>query len=358
MSKAIKRIPAAGWLGVLLLAFSVGCVIWVMHVHAASDASPAGQSSGERKVAGGLGYVDVEPGVAKLYTLQPGRVVKVLARDNDVVEEGAVLIQLDDTKAKEDLVQARAALKAAENDREKARFLAKKRDAQIAEAEATLAGKKAELEAAEQQRDKAKRIFAKGEGLGVSKEDVAVAEAAVRGRQAAVEAAEKGLAALKESNTVPFEEDSAEKQVEAKKALVAQAEWALDQCAIRAPKKGTVLRVSAAEGDVLGPNPREAAVMFCPAGPRIIRVEVEQEFAGRLFLNQTAEIRDDSSNSPLWRGKVTRLSDWFSHRRSMIQEPMQFNDVRTLECIVTLDANEKTPLRVGQRVRVTFEAGN
>jgi hypothetical protein len=40
----------------------------------------------------------------------------------------------------------------------------------------------------------------------------------------------------------------------------------------------------------------------------------------------------------------------------MVQEPLQFNDVRTVECIITLDPSDKTPLRVGQRVRVTFKA--
>ena len=95
--------------------------------------------------------------------------------------------------------------------------------------------------------------------------------------------------------------------------------------------------------------------MFCPDGPRILRAEVEQEFASRLSLNQTVVVRDDSTNSPLCTGKLTRISDWYSHRRSMVQEPLQFNDVRTLECIITLDPSDKTPLRIGQRVRVTFE---
>ena len=38
-------------------------------------------------------------------------------------------------------------------------------------------------------------------------------------------------------------------------------------------------------------------------------------------------------------------------------EPLQFNDVRTLECIVTLDPDQP-PLRIGQRVRVTLEGGS
>jgi hypothetical protein len=39
----------------------------------------------------------------------------------------------------------------------------------------------------------------------------------------------------------------------------------------------------------------------------------------------------------------------------MLLEPLQLNDVRTLECIVTLDPDQDlSQLRVGQRVRVTL----
>jgi len=63
----------------------------------------------------------------------------------------------------------------------------------------------------------------------------------------------------------------------------------------------------------------------------------------------------ESNAGPGWRGKVLRVSDWCTHRRSMLQEPLQFNDVRTLECIVQLDPGQPTP-RVGQRLRVTLGA--
>jgi hypothetical protein len=45
------------------------------------------------------------------------------------------------------------------------------------------------------------------------------------------------------------------------------------------------------------------------------------------------------------------MSDWYTPRRSIIQEPLQFNDVRTLECIIQLDPDQQMP-RIGQRVRV------
>jgi hypothetical protein len=66
-------------------------------------------------------------------------------------------------------------------------------------------------------------------------------------------------------------------------------------------------------------------------------------------------VQDDSTGAGDWHGKVQRVSDWYSQRRSILLEPLQFNDVRTLECIVILDPNQATTLRIGQRVRVVLE---
>ena len=45
-----------------------------------------------------------------------------------------------------------------------------------------------------------------------------------------------------------------------------------------------------------------------------------------------------------------------TQRRSILQEPFQYNDVRTLECIITLDPSNQ-PVRIGQRMRVTIKQG-
>ena len=82
------------------------------------------------------------------------------------------------------------------------------------------------------------------------------------------------------------------------------------------------------------------ALLFCPDAPRIVRAEVEQEFAGRVGVGQKALIQDDATGGGSWRGQVKSISGWYSHRRSMLLEPLQFNDVRTLECILELDAGQ------------------
>ena len=111
------------------------------------------------------------------------------------------------------------------------------------------------------------------------------------------------------------------------------------------------MRLQVGVGEWLGSVPKQSAVQFLPAGPRIVRAEVEQEFANRVSVGQAAEVHDDSKAGPTWRGKVARMSDWYTHRRSIVQEPLQFNDVRTLECIIQLDAHAQMP-KIGQRVRV------
>lgn len=66
---------------------------------------------------------------------------------------------------------------------------------------------------------------------------------------------------------------------------------------------------------------------------------------------QPALLEDDVSDGRVWRGKVRHVSGWFTQRRSIIQEPKQFNDVRTLECVIALEPGQPS-LRIGQRLRV------
>jgi hypothetical protein len=51
---------------------------------------------------------------------------------------------------------------------------------------------------------------------------------------------------------------------------------------------------------------------------------------------------------------VARVSEWFARRRSVLLEPGQVNDVRTLECIVAFDDPDPPILRIGQRMRITI----
>ena len=64
--------------------------------------------------------------------------------------------------------------------------------------------------------------------------------------------------------------------------------------------------------------------------------------------------QDDVNAGATWHGKVVRIADGYSQRRPVLNQAAQFNDVRTLEVIIRLEKS-KSPLRIGQRVRVTLD---
>src|SRR5262249_21341461 len=127
------------------------------------------------------------------------------------------------------------------------------------------------------------------------------------------------------------------------------------ECQILAPCKGKVIRRLVHEGEMLGASPSRPALEFCPEGDLLVRAEVEQEFVDKLTPKMTVTITDDVTNKGAWKGQVTRISEWFTQRRGGIPEPMQYNDVRTLEVLIKVKPDPNQPLRINQRVRVKLE---
>jgi multidrug resistance efflux pump len=350
-----RRVALLGWVGLLALVASVvvaaGVPGWshaAKPTPSATDSSATAAPAPAAGKASCFGFVDVDQGVAPLYPVQPGRVVEVMTKEGARVEAGAALFRVDDTLAKLRLQQAKADLVAAETQLTQARSMPAQHKSKVAGQQALIEVARQEAEAAHEQHDKAHNFFEKK--IGGSEEDVRAAAALVRKAEAGVRAREAELAVL---NAVDPQigVTLAEQLVAAKRADVEKAELGVRECTVIAPAKGSILRLSVATGEVLGPTPRQPALIFCPDVPRIIRAEVEQEFAEHVALGQTAAIQDDATSAGSWTGKVTRLSDWYTHRRSVLLEPLQYNDVRTLECIIELNPGQ-APLRIGQRVRV------
>jgi multidrug resistance efflux pump len=349
---ARRRLRLAGWLGAALLAASAAVSLGAGRgLPSRAPAPPAGggAASGGELRPGGFGFVDVEGGVVPLAPVQPGRVAEVLAGENAEVEAGAPIFRLDDAQAQVKVRQAKAAVAAAEEQLKQARELPEQHRRKVDAQKEAVAAARADADLARTQRDKAKRLF-ESRASG-SADDVRSAEALVAKAEAAIRGEEAKLAAL-EALAPAHAVALAERDAEAKRAQLEEAELALKECTVRAPGKGKVLRLNVNAGEVLGAAARQPAVLFCPAGPRVVRAEIDQEFAGRVAVGQPATIEDDATAAGRWTGTVTRVSDWYTHRRSVLLEPMQFNDVRTLECLIRVDADKG--LRMGQRVRVTL----
>jgi multidrug resistance efflux pump len=296
-----------------------------------------------------FGHVDVESGVTPLIPTYAGRVVEVLAREGQAVKAGVGLLRLDDRPARLQALQAEADLKAAQAQLARVRRLPQQHQAR-------LDGQRHAIQAAQSRWSAARQILIRKWSLQkldqMSMEEVHAASDQVHELEAALAGEKEKLREL-ELIDPQAEVAQAEQVVAARQARLEELQHALGECLLRAPADGEVLRVLVGPGHVFGPHSREPAILFCPDQPRIVRAEVPQEFAVRVGIGQPVVMHDDTHAGEPWRGRVVRVSDWYTQRRSILLEPAQQNDVRTLECIVRLEPGQPR-LRIGQRMRVTI----
>lgn len=342
------RISLPVWVGVVVLLGSVGIAAESLRSHADVNKSPGASApaGGEERRWMALGYVDVEGGVTPLYPVQPGEVKSIEVHENEPVKTDAPLFHLDNALQLLQQQEADFALAAAKQKLILAEGKVKQFHDSVAAQTEAVAAAKADADIARLRWKKAKKLVQDGVENADTSEG---AELLFKKAEAGVKAEEYKLAGLKALNA----EDAvklASMDVEAKEVLVHKAKLAVDKCIVRAPCAGTPLRVLISVGQTLGSNPRQPAIQFCPDRPLFVRAEVEQEFADRIHKDQVASIQDHVTGKPCGRGKVTSISRWYTHRRSILLDPLQFNDVRTLECLIKLDSAQD--VRIGQRVRV------
>jgi multidrug resistance efflux pump len=139
-------------------------------------------------------------------------------------------------------------------------------------------------------------------------------------------------------------------------ARLEQARLNLEECVVRSPVDATVLRVRTAVGQWAGVRPELPALQLCPREERVVRLEIQQQYAARVRVGDTASVEDDPATGLTWQGTVQRLSDWITPRRSRFLEPFELNDVHTLEALIRIHP-EPYGVRIGQRVLVRITPG-
>jgi multidrug resistance efflux pump len=355
--KTTRRPLRFFWLlGILLLLGTVVGAGWVLNHAPAQNVSPKGSEkdhiSPGAEVIWALGYVDVEQGLASLHPLQPGRIEYVWIHEGDPVWEGAMLLSVDDRIARTKLDEAKRDLRAAEFKVAEVKQLQANHQYDIEAQEAAVAAAQENIKAAglelALQREQFKREL-------ISRDQLALYEAKEKAVKELLRVEEAKLGKAKAYDFGPAI-GLAEQSVAAKKDVVEQARLAWLECDLYAPADGRVLRLTVSKGEAVGREPKVPAIQFCPDTPRIIRAEVMQEWASKVEPGQPVLIEDDTRVGPQWPGRVKFVSGVFTQRRSKVFEPFQYNDVRTMECIIAL--NPGTPqLRIGQRVRVIIKQG-
>jgi multidrug resistance efflux pump len=296
-----------------------------------------------------LGHIDVDGGLTAINPPHAGRVMVVNVAENAMVLVGAVLLKLDDRPARFAAEQARAAVEAA-----KLRLIRAEQD--LRQQPTRIAQLRAASESAEHKLATARHLLERQQDLfkinNANIQDVRAAESQVKEQEALVRAAKEKLIESEQTDAnLPVRE--ARTALSSAEAQARSADYAIEQCEVRAPSAGTVLRVQTSAGEIVGGTGTAAPILFCPDRPFVVRAEVEQEFVRRLEVGQKARVEDEAGGGKVWTGKVARIAGWYSSRRGSNDKPSAFKDVPTVECLIQLD-ERRPPLRIGQRVQVTI----
>ncbi|MCU0702516.1 MAG: HlyD family secretion protein [Fimbriiglobus sp.] len=337
-------------LAVVLLVGSLGAAGWYFFVPKPTEKPPL--SADDLDVVC-TGRVDASQMVISLDPAQPGRVVSVSVEEGASVKEGQEILRLDDSLAAHRRKQAEAALTAAGIDLDRAKAEAERFPDAVKIRRATVAASAEQVTVAEKQLE-ALRAAESVRKPGTA--EVAALEATIRQLKELKRAEEIGLQQLEKSerDKVPeFAVRAATARLAAAQADLDLAKKAEDECVLRAPADGQIVRLQATKGGTLSPG-FVPAVVFAPAGKRVVRAEIDQEYLTKVKPGMVAEIRDESRiESPTWKGKVRSVSKWVAQRRTLILEPGEINDVRTLEAVIEPD--DDTGLVIGQRMRITIK---
>ncbi len=302
--------------------------------------------------------------------LQSGTVLKVAVKDGGKVEIGQELYSFDATIQQKDVKRAEAAVAYAETKVGQAKELAKQHKASINDLrDSTLKNAERKVELAQAFTNLVNETLIKGykiekipeteweEKLKIDPtlykarvdQDVAIGEVnVIKSKLKQLEAADPQVN-VKE----------AEAAVEQAKAEQSKAQSAVDLCVVRAKTSGTVEQVSISPGTTIGISTRTPALWLIPDGPRVVRAEVEAEFAHRVGfdrIGKTVTISDHSDAKITYTGTVRHIGNTFLLKRASTENFLG-GDTRVIEAVI--DVNDPTPagkppLRVGQRVRVNL----
>jgi HlyD family secretion protein len=298
-----------------------------------------------------FGLVDIKDGILDLHPTVPGRVAEVRVQEGDYVSAGAVLLRMDDTLARDKVSEAQIALELAKYDADKARTLPEQHGIRIQQAESAITIAKARQNAARQ----VVQFMEEQERGGVppSRREFIVARGEAQAADEDVRLKDSDLRLLK-LNDPNIAVQIAKTNVLRAELAVKQAQDALSQFDVTAPRSGRVLQVAIAAGDVLTGMPREQAIEFAPDSPRVIRAEVEQAFASLVTEGLEVEIQDDTHAPGAWTGRVSHVADYYAKKRLGASDPLQFSDVRVMPFLIELDPGQAN-LRLRQRVLVTLK---
>jgi multidrug resistance efflux pump len=233
-----------------------------------------------------------------------GMVVKLRITESQRVGKGDILAELENTEYRADRDRAKAILESAKHNLEELEHgfrpdEIRQSKAELAEAEVQRVQLAADYQRAAEM--VSKRV--------VSKEEY---DAALSKYQAMDHRVQRLQYALKLMEEGPRIEriDVARAQVGQAEAELAKAEWKLDNCIIRAPISGTILKKNAEEGSLVNPVAMQGFYSLCEMADLSdleVDMTIQERDISKIFKDQKCKVRAEAFPDRVYEGYVSRL---------------------------------------------------
>lgn len=316
----------AAWMLCLLFAVSTAVLGYLQYQHHSGARPPASPSTRqapakanaptpaapatETKAQGSGGYALEAKGYiipVRQILVSPkvsGMVTKLNIIESQRVKKGDVLAELENTEYRADCDRAQAVL---ESMRQNLAELERGyRPEEIAQARAELAEAQAQLVQFEADHKRAAELLSK---RVLSKEQY---DSALSRFQAMERRVQRLTFALKLAEEGPRVEriNVAKAQVEQAEAELAKAQWRLDNCVIRAPISGTILKKNAEEGSLVNPIAMQGFFSLCEMADLSdleVDLTIQERDISKVFAGQKCKVRADAFPERVYEGEVSRL---------------------------------------------------
>ncbi len=232
-----------------------------------------------------------------------GMIVKLDILEGRRVKKGAVLAELEDVDYQAALRHDESALEGA---RQRLAEIVAMRPNEIGQAKAEVERAKPDLAQLKADYERSRELFTHQNAM--SRLDYELAESKYRQADQHLRSLEFALAMLEKSrgNKVA----AAEADVRAAEADLAIARWKLDNCKIRAPISGTVLKKNAEEGNLVNPIAMNGSFSLCDLADLSdleVELTIEERDISKVAPGQKCKVRTEAYPDRIYEGIVSRL---------------------------------------------------
>lgn len=294
--------------------------------------------------------VEPKDGEVRIASEVGGKIVEILAKTNDIVKAGDLLIRLDDADYYNKIYAAAAEASVRERERADEPATGPALERRNAD-DAVFKAQQAVFDAHETF-DKVYRAWKTADG---PEDAVDKARQDLAEKKKALAAAKDKLAQVEKEPNMPLEQ-RLESSLALARSDLTSAELALERTRIRAPADGTVLNVLARVGETAVPSPDSALVVFGDMSSLRLRAEVEERDAAKVHVGQRVVVKADAFPDKTFEGTVTSISQSLGAPRIATRGPRRPNDVEVVEVMIALDGHP--PLFTGMRVDAFFKLDN